>query len=185
MAERNYKVGEAVPVLYQAPNAETGLTVYADILIPGDHPDSNFPRVTLLERGHDTGTYYGEFTPDEQGEWQAICYKDDGDGQVTKRYSVGAHDVHSVGEGVGSVATAVDVVDTKVGALPDAAAVNAEVDAALVEYDAATGAEIAIVNTDMAKDATVAKEATVDALDAKLNTIDGKVSSLDTPPMVS
>lgn len=177
MAEKLYKVDESCQILYQAPNAESGLGgVEAEIYLPSGDKDSSFPDVTLTERGS-TGTYVGEFTPDAQGEWEVIIHKADGDGQVVKRYSVGAYNVHSVGEGVSGINTAVadldtDVamLDTKVTALPDAAEVNAEVDTALAEYGVSTKAD---------------EDAAHTVTDGKIDALDTKVSSLDTPPMVS
>lgn len=158
-----YKEGEAIDIIYQAPNKETGLSgVVAEIILPDGSQDSGFPDVVLTEI-LSKGVYKGQFTPDQEGDWEAICHKSDGDGQVVKRYSVGAHNVHSVGEGVSGITTAV-------AALPDAAGVNAEVDSALAEYG-------------------VSKKADEDAAhvvtDGKIDALDIKVSSLDTPPMVS
>lgn len=156
MSEANYKVNEASQILYQAPNAESGLSgVVAEIYLPSGVKDSDFPDVALVERGS-TGTYVGSFTPDEQGDWEVIMHKSDGDGQVIKRYSVGGHNIHAIGEGV--------------SALPDTAAVNAEVDQALVDYDGPTKTEL-----DSAHSVT----------DGKIDALDIKVSSLDTPPMCS
>lgn len=202
MAEKNYKVNEAIEIVYQAPNAVSSLDIRADIY---DQNKALFSVSNPLTEVPGTGTYRGSFTPNAVGEWQAVIYKfidsDNRDGQVTKRYSVGAHDVHSVGEGVGSVASAVadvdadvatldgkvvnldgDVaaLDTKVTALPDAADVNAEVDTALIDYDAATGAEVAVVDGKINDVQTKAN-----TIETKVDAIDDKVSSLDTPPMVS
>lgn len=177
MAEKLYKVNEAIELGYQAPNKETGLIdVVAEIYLPNKQKDSTFPDVELVEVGA-TGTYRGEFTPDAQGTWQVIMHKSDGDSQVTKSYSVGAFNVHTVGEAVVAVDSAVGGVDTKV------TAVDGKVDT---------------VNTNMAKDATVAKEATVakdstvakeatltmldgeiDTANAAITTVDGKVVTVD------
>jgi hypothetical protein len=169
MAEKLYKIDEEIVLGYQAPNKESGLSgVVAEIYLPGDPPvkDSNFPDVALVEVGS-SGTYRGKFTPDAQGTWQVIMHKSDGDGQVTKSFSVGAHNVHSVGEAV-----------------------------ATVDSTMAKDATVAKDST-VAKDNTVAKAADlavvggkVDAVDLELDTvrsqltdIDNKVGALDTPPM--
>lgn len=177
MAEKLYKVLEAIELGYQAPNKETGLVgIVAEIYLPNKQKDSTFPDVELVEVGA-TGTYRGEFTPDAQGTWQVIMHKADGDSQVTKSFSVGAFNVHTVGEAVVAVDSAVGGVDTKV------TAVDGKVDT---------------VNTNMAKDATVAKEATVakdstvakeatltmldgeiDTANAAITTADGKVVAVD------
>jgi len=124
MAEKVFKVNEVIEIVYQAPSAESGLTdIIAEIFLPSNTKDSNFPDVSLVEIGN-TGEYRGEFTPDQQGEWKVIIHKSEGDGQVVKRYSVGGHNVHSVGEAVGgvdtkasSIITKVDAIDTKVSSL--------------------------------------------------------------------
>ena len=180
MAEKLFKVNEAIEIVYQAPNKESGLTgltaVEAEIYLPSNDKDSNFPDVALVEIGS-SGTYNGTFTPDAEGEWKVIIHKSDGDGQVVKRYSVGLHNVSSVGEGVSGINTAVadldgDVValDTKVEALPDAAEVNAEVDTALAEYG---------VSTKVDEDAAHA------VTDGKIDALALDVDKIDTPPMVS
>lgn len=112
MAERIFKLDEAVSIEYQAPNKTSGQTVIAEIYLPGNVKDSSFPDLTLTERGS-SGTYYGEFTPDQVGEWIVICHLDDESGQVIKRYSVGEHNVESVGQAVGAVDAAVGTVDGK------------------------------------------------------------------------
>jgi len=117
MAEKNFKVGEAIEVVYQAPNKEGGLTgVVAEIVLPNDEKDSSFPDEALLEIGS-SGIYKGDFTPDQEGEWKVICHKANGDGQVVKRYSVGLHNVSSVGEGVSGLNSGITGLDAKLDAL--------------------------------------------------------------------
>jgi len=178
--------------------------VVAEIILPNDLKDSSFPDEELVEIGS-SGIYKGAFTPDTEGEWKVICHKADGDGQVVKRFSVGLHNVSSVGEGVTNVDGKVVSLDAKVDSRADGtdgllcalenvskAEVNVEVDSALADYAGAKEATVA-------KDATVAKTGeaasagtairggseTLETLKDQLNTVDGKVSSLDTPPMVS
>ncbi|MHA1883069.1 MAG: hypothetical protein ACTSUO_08495 [Candidatus Thorarchaeota archaeon] len=114
MAEKMYKVNEAIEIVYQAPNKESGLSgVVAEIFLPNNQKDSNFPDVSLTEIGN-TGIYAGMFTPDQEGEWKAVCHKADGDGQVVKRYSVGAHNISDVGETINTVHGKTDNIVTKV-----------------------------------------------------------------------
>lgn len=170
MSERNFKVNEVIDIIYQAPNKESGLSgVVAEIILPDGSQDSGFPDVALVEI-LSKGIYKGQFTPDQGGDWEAVCHKSDGDGQVVKRYSVGSHNVHSVGAAIADVDADVAILDDKVDALPDSADVNAEVDQALVDYDAPTKAEL---------------DAAHATTDGKIDDLDTKVSSLDTPPMVS
>lgn len=112
MAERNYKVNEPITIVYQAPNKESGATIIAEIYLPSGSKDSNFPDITLTERGS-TGTYVDTFTPDQAGEWQVIIHKDDDTGQVTKRYSVGIYNVESVGQETSGVKSVVDGIDSQ------------------------------------------------------------------------
>jgi len=86
--------------------------VVAELVLPNDLKDSNFPDEILAEIGN-SGIYKGSFTPDQEGEWKAICHKADGDGQVVKRFSVGLHNVHSVGQAVGGLNAGIDILDDK------------------------------------------------------------------------
>lgn len=112
MGKRDLRVNQSITLLYQAPNRASGETVVAEIYLPNGSKDSNFPDFNLTERGS-SGTYTGEFTPDELGEWQVIIHLDGGSGQVTKRYSVGTYDVTGVGSAVEDVDTKVDTVNGK------------------------------------------------------------------------
>lgn len=113
MAEKNVKVGEVIEIVYQAPGRESGLTsIVAEIILPGNIKDSDYPDETLVET-LDKGVYSATFTPDQQGEWKAIVHKPGNEGQVVKRYSVGAHNVHSVGEKANDIKSTVDGIDTQ------------------------------------------------------------------------
>ena len=99
MADKFFKVGEPIPIGYQTPNKQSGQIIIAEIYLPGPpkHKDSNYPDI-ILDEVELTGTYGGEFTPDQQGNWQVICHLEDGSGQIVKGYSVGGHNIHSIGE---------------------------------------------------------------------------------------
>ena len=128
MADQSFKINEAIVLGYQAPNKESGLTVIAEIYLPSTLQDSNFPNIVLVEVGN-SGTYRGEFVPDQAGVWQAIMYKDGGAGQVTKSFSIGSHNVHSVGEAIGTVDSKIDAVDALVDTVvADVANVQTTVD---------------------------------------------------------
>jgi hypothetical protein len=116
MAERQFKVGNPIKIVYQAPNRESGQTIVAEIILPNDAKDSAFPDLTLNEL-FSTGIYYGSFTPDQTGEWEVIIHKASGDGQVVKRYSVGGYNVHSLGTKVDALETKIDNIETKVNTL--------------------------------------------------------------------
>jgi hypothetical protein len=113
MGQKDHKIGEPIKIVYQAPNKETGLTVTAEIVLPGDVVDTNYPNI-ILEDPRNKGVYTGFFTPDAEGEWEAIVSKPGGEGQVVKRYSVAGYNVSGVGEAVEVVDDKVDAVDGKV-----------------------------------------------------------------------
>jgi len=157
MSDKLFKIGESIEVGYQAPNKQSELTgVVAEIYLPNKAKDSNFPDVELVEVGS-TGTYRGSFTPDQQGVWQVIMHKADGDGQVTKSYSVGGYNVHSVGEKI-------DVVDGKAN----------ELGTVVTEIDS---------KVDVVDDKVEVVEGKADTIITKLDGIEGSVGALDTPPM--
>lgn len=159
MAEKMFKVNEVIEIVYQAPNKETGLGgggVVAEIYLPSDAKDSDFPDVELVEIGIE-GIYNGTFTPDEQGEWKVIIHKSDGDGQVVKRYSVGAHNVDSIGTDMAKDAT--------------------------VAKSATVAKEATLLQTEV--DIRGADSDTLKTLSDQIDSVDSKVGSLDTPPMVS
>ena len=158
MGERNYKINDPIKVVYQAPNKETGLVVTAEIYLPNGSQDSNFLDMILDEVGH-KGVYKQEFTPDEMGDWIVIVHLPGDEGQVVKRYSVGAHNVHGLGLAIAETDGKVDDLDS------DVAAVDGKVDAVTGKVD--------IVQT------------TADSIETKINTLSSSVGGLDTPPMIS
>jgi len=114
MSEKNLKLNVPVPVVYQAPNKETGATVIAEIYLPAGTKDIvNFPDLTLVERGA-SGVYVETFTPDDVGEWVVLIHKQNGDGQVVKRFSVGEHNLDSVGADVNGVQAGQAVIEGKI-----------------------------------------------------------------------
>jgi peptidoglycan hydrolase CwlO-like protein len=180
MAEKMFKINEAIEIGYQAPNAETGLAgVIAEIYLPNKAKDAeNFPNVAMVEIGA-TGTYRGTFTPNAEGTWQLILHKADGDGQVVKTYSVGAYNVDSVGSAVatadGKVVTVTENVATLDGKV---VTVDGKVDTATGKIDTVDG-KVATVDGKV-----VAVAGQVTAVDGKVDTLDGKVvtasSKIDT-----
>ena len=120
MSEKNLKVNVATPIVYQAPNKETGATIIAEIYLPAGTKDVvNFPDVTLVER-EASGVYVGFFTPDDVGEWVILVHKQNGDGQVVKRFSVGQHNLDSVGADVNNVQGTQATIEGKIDALGNA-----------------------------------------------------------------
>lgn len=88
MTEKQFKVDEAIEIVYQAPK-ESGLAgvIIAEIFLPNDAKDSAFPDLVLREIGS-SGVYKCLFTPDQEGEWKVVIYKSNGEGPTVKRYSV-------------------------------------------------------------------------------------------------
>lgn len=121
MGKRDYQVNEPIQVLYQAPNRASGQTVVGEVYLPNGTKDSTFPDFSLTERGS-SGTYVGEFTPDELGSWQVVVHLASGDGQVTKKYSVGSYDVTGVGVAVEGVSTQLDSIGDTVNVINTAVA---------------------------------------------------------------
>jgi len=118
MSSKEYKIDEAIDLGYQASGHVSGLSIIAEIYDEtGVKDTSNFPDVTLVEVGS-SGTYRGSFIPDAEGTWQVITYvTPSGDGQVVKNYSVGFHNVHSVGDAIVAMNVKIDDLDTKVDSL--------------------------------------------------------------------
>lgn len=117
MGERNYKVNEPIKFVYQAPGRESGLMgIVAEIFLPNEAKDSDFPDVSMTEIGN-KGVYVGTFTPDALGEWTVVVHKSGDEGQVVKKYSVGSYDVTGVGVAVEDVEGKVDAVDAGVDAV--------------------------------------------------------------------
>ena len=158
--ETQFKVNEPLPIVYQAPGAESGLSgVVAEIVLPTGVKDMvNFPDVILVEVMA-TGTYQGTFTPNVIGEWILIIHKADENGKVIKRYSVGSHNVHTVGEAVGGVNVAVAVVDGKV----------------VVVENKVDGVDTKVTTVD----------GKADQILTAVNNINTQVGGLDAPAMVS
>jgi len=102
MGQRNFKVGEAIEVVYQAQNAGSGVVINMEVYDETHTLVAGGPTV-MMELGT-SGRYYASFTPDIAGEWSVQIEQDGGIGQTTKAFSVGDHNVHDVG-------AKVDIID--------------------------------------------------------------------------
>lgn len=156
MAQKNYKVGEAVEVVYQALNAKTGATVNMEVYDETHSLVAGGPTV-LTELGA-SGRYYGAFTPDAVGEWSIQIQEAGGDGKVVKAFSVGTKHLQDVGASVDSVQDDVTDLGTNVG---------------IVEGK---------VDTLGGKADTTHNK--LSACEAKIDVVDNKVDGLQSPPMV-
>lgn len=111
------KVNKAIEVIYQAAGAATGLVdVKMDVYDEAHEEDVEKAIAAMTEIGS-TGRYYASFTPDAEGEWQVHINSVIAPGMVVKHYTIVAHDVDSVGDGVAAV-------DGKIDVLNDIAAVD-------------------------------------------------------------
>jgi len=157
MADKLYKVNEPIELGYQAPNKESGLTgpnaPIAEIYLPNKMKDSSFPDVELVEVGS-SGTYRGSFTPDQEGTWQVVIHKADGDGQVTKSFSVGAVNIQDIYTDAAKAADLTNGINS----------INTNVD-------------------DVETNIRGADNDTLKTLSDQIDAVDSKVSTLDTPPM--
>lgn len=130
MAQGEYKNGVAIEVGYQAVNNATGKTVTMDVYDEAHAKDVPKCVASMTEIAA-TGRYYAAFTPDAEGIWTVVMVNTtDANGPVALKYAVAGHDVDSIGD---AIAALNDL---------DAAAVNAEVDTALADYDGPTKAEL-------------------------------------------
>lgn len=132
MGQKNYKINEAIRVLYRAiPGA-----VSANMDVYDETDTLDVGQSGAMAQIGSTDRWIGNFTPDANGNW-SINITDSKGSDVIRDYSIGNYNVDSVGAGVASV-------DAKVDALNDlsSADVNAEVDTALGDYDGPTKAEL-------------------------------------------
>ena len=95
MAQKNFKVGEAIEVIYQAQNAESAVIINMEVLDETHTIVAGGPTV-MTELGS-SGRYYANFIPDEAGEWSVQIEKSDGSGKITKAFSIGGSNVHDIG----------------------------------------------------------------------------------------
>jgi len=129
MADKLYKVNEEIKIVYQAPNAESGLTnITMEIYDETGTKSSDYPDVTMSEIGS-SGRYVGTFTPDAGGDWIITITKADGSGKVMKHYSIGDYNIDSLGTAIEGVSTDVAVVNSNVdGVVTELDAISAQVD---------------------------------------------------------
>ena len=121
------KVNKTIEVIYQAAGSATGLVdVKMDVYDEAHALDAPKGVAALTEIGA-TGRYYGDFTPDAEGEWTVLINSIVAPGKVVKKYTVVAHDVDSVGDDVATV-------DGKVvTAIADVATVDGKVDTVIAD----------------------------------------------------
>ena len=156
MSQKNFKVGEAIEIIYQAVNVQSGATVNMEVFDQTHTIVAGGP-TQLTEIGA-TGRYYGSFIPSVSGDWSIQIQESDGTGKVTKSFSVGAHNIESLGAAIVATDAKVDVLDSAV------AATEAKVDA-----------------VGLSTDSIVTK---VDEANVAIAEVNGKVDGLTSPPMI-
>ena len=138
--EKNFKLGAAIAIRYQAPNAVTGLAPVAEIFDETGAKDLvNFPDVVLTEIGA-TGRYVGSYVPDADGEWLIQINDGTGKGKVIIAHSCGSWNIHEIGQAMAKDSTvAKDATVAKAADLAnldgDVVAVKAVVDSIQSDID--------------------------------------------------
>jgi len=191
MAQKSYKVGSAIEVVYQTLNAATGKTVNMEVYDETHTLVAGGP-IVLTELGA-SGRYYGTFTPDAAGEWSVQIEEADGTGKVVKAFSVGTHHLQDVGAKVDTIETATNNLATEVGIVEGkvdtidgeistidgkVSTVDSKVDTVDSKVDT-VDAKVVDLDSDVA-----AVDAKIDSLDSDITSIDGKIDGLTSPPMI-
>lgn len=110
MADKGYKVSEAIDVVYQAPGGATGIVVTMSVYDEAGVLDAG-QSGAMVEVGT-SGRYKKSFTPDAEGLW-VIQIDDAEGGKAVKTYSVGTTNISEIG-------AIVSTLDAKVDDLQDA-----------------------------------------------------------------
>jgi hypothetical protein len=113
MAEKNFKIGEAIEAQYQAGNGESGLTIKMQVV----KPDKTFVPggpVVMTEIGN-SGRYFGSFVPNIEGDWSVQFERADGTGKAVKSFSVGAYHLEDLGAKIELVQGKLNDQDTNLG----------------------------------------------------------------------
>lgn len=113
MAQKSFKVGEAVEVVYQAQNAATGVVINMEVYDETHTIVAGGPTV-LTELGA-SGRYYASFVPDIEGEWSVQIEQVDGIGKATKSFSVGARNIQDIGAKVDTIENSTTTLGTNIG----------------------------------------------------------------------
>lgn len=155
MAQGEYKVDAPILVVYQAPNAGTGLVVNYDLY---DNLYAIDVSAGVMTEIATSGRYRTFITPDAEGHWTMTIQISDGSGKVVKHFAVAGHDLDAVGDvvvaldtlakagGPGDLTAMKAILDTESGVKAAVVALNdissADVAAALATYDGATSADL-------------------------------------------
>lgn len=105
MADRAYKQGEQIDIVYQAAGAATGIAVTMDVYDEAGALDAA-QSGAMTEIGT-TGRYRHSFTPDAEGLWH-VQVSDASGGKSVKSYSVGQTNISEIGATVTTINAKVD-----------------------------------------------------------------------------
>lgn len=105
MADKTYKVNEAVDVVYQTAGSQTGIVVTMSVYDEAGVLDAG-QSGAMLEIGV-TGRYKKSFTPDAEGLW-ITQINDVAGGKAVKSYSVGTTNIAEIGATVTTLNVKVD-----------------------------------------------------------------------------
>jgi len=109
MAQGIYKSGEVINLVYQAVNCLAAAAPVGTVLDEAGAVDAAMStsltsQLLLGEKtGVAAGRYHGHFTPDAEGRWTVVIQDTNGDGEVSKVYSVAGHNVDSVGDAIAAL----------------------------------------------------------------------------------
>jgi hypothetical protein len=111
MADKTYKVGESIDVVYQAAGGATGVVVTMSVYDEAGALDAG-QSGAMVEIGA-TGRYKKSFTPDAEGLW-LVQTNDANGGKTVKSFSVGQFNVAEIGATVTTINAKVDDLQTAV-----------------------------------------------------------------------
>ena len=132
---KEYAVGEAIGVTYQAAGAGTGKTIEMEVYDETGTLDAGQTVAAMSEVGT-KGRYTASFTPDAEGGW-LVMMEDSvaNSGKVVRQYDVAGYTVDSVGD----IATLVKAATDNLPADP---ADQSDVEAAITSSETTIIAEI-------------------------------------------
>ena len=113
MAQKSYKVGEAIEIIYQTQNAASGVVVNMEVYDEAHIIVAGGPTI-LTELGA-SGRYYANFIPNAEGEWSVQIEQVGGIGKATKSFSVGIRNIQDVGAKVDIIDNSTTTLGTNLG----------------------------------------------------------------------
>jgi hypothetical protein len=176
MGLKNYKKSEVIEVVYQAAGATTGIVVTMDVY--DETGSKDVAKSGAMTEIGVTGRYKKAFTPDEEGGW-VVLIADANGGRSAGSFSVGTHNIESLGAIVASSDGKVDTANIKLTSVDG-------------KVDTMDGKVVTVDSKVVTLDGKVVSvDGKITTLDGKVVTLDGKVDTLTTkvntimaPPMI-